>query len=211
MTMRTTISLSLALALVSAVSWAKQSDAVHHRPATNLKVRHARATTSAVVRLRAKRRHPAAVHADRRRPEHHSADQPVARRERQNGRRHRHSAKLPPQDRYVDGTHAVGPREVGEAAWYGPRFLGKRTASGERLDAIHATAAHRWLPLHSVVRITNLRNGRSVVAVINDRGPYVRRVLIDLSPRTARELHMIEAGVVPVVIVPIAEPSGRAR
>jgi rare lipoprotein A (peptidoglycan hydrolase) len=211
MTMRTTISLSLALALVSAVSWAKQSDAVHHRPAANLKARHARATTDAVVRLRTKRRHPATAHANRRRPEHRTAGHAVARRERHAGRQPRRLAMLPPQDRYVGGLHPVGHREVGEAAWYGPRFLGKRTASGERLDTIHATAAHRWLPLHSLVRITNLRNGRSAVAVINDRGPYKRRLLIDLSPRTARELHMIEAGIVPVVIVPVAEPKRQAR
>jgi rare lipoprotein A (peptidoglycan hydrolase) len=62
----------------------------------------------------------------------------------------------------------VGPRQVGSAAWYGGRYVGRRTSSGERLDRVHATAAHRDLPLNTLVRVTNLDNGRSVVVRITD-------------------------------------------
>lgn len=206
---RTTIGLSLALAVVSAVSWAKESHAVHHQPA--VKDRHARAAAGADLRTRAKRRHPAVARAERPRLAHRAANPALAHRERRHARQPRHLATLPPQDRTVDHLRPIGPRETGDAAWYGPRFLGKRTASGDRLDAVHPTAAHRWLPLHSLVRVTNLRNGRSAIAVVNDRGPFERSVLIDLSPRMARELHMIEAGIVPVAVVPVATSGRPAR
>lgn len=113
------------------------------------------------------------------------------------------TATLPPPDEYISRVRVVGRPEIGKAAWYGGDFLGQRTASGEPLDSVHITAAHRTLPLFSRVRVTNLRNGRSVIATINDRGPVSRRLLIDLSPRAARELHMIGAGVAPVEIEPV--------
>ena len=84
------------------------------------------------------------------------------------------AAALPPPDQYLGPMRVVGTREVGSAAWYGGRHIGMRTASGDRLDAVHATAAHRSLPLHSLVRVTNLNNGRSVIAKITDRGPVSR-------------------------------------
>jgi rare lipoprotein A len=98
----------------------------------------------------------------------------------------------------------VGRREVGRASWYGNWHLGRKTATGERLDTTHPTAAHRTLPLRSMVKVTNLNNGRSVVVTINDRGPVSRRLLIDVSPRAADELHMRTAGVVPVAIEQVA-------
>jgi rare lipoprotein A len=116
----------------------------------------------------------------------------------------RQTARLPSPDRYIGPLRAIGPVAVGAAAWYGGRHVGERTASGERLDTIHATAAHRWLPLHSLVRVTNLRNGRSAIATINDRGPVSRSLLIDLSPRVAKELDMMRAGIAHVSIVPVA-------
>ncbi len=97
----------------------------------------------------------------------------------------------------------TGKREVGTAAWYGGRHLGRRTASGETLDAVHPTAAHRTLPLHSLVRVTNLNNGRSAVVRINDRGPASHALLIDLSPAAAAELDMKRDGLVPVAIEPV--------
>jgi rare lipoprotein A len=97
----------------------------------------------------------------------------------------------------------VGRPEICEAAWYGGGFLGQRTASGEPLDSVHVTAAHRTLPLFTRVRVTNLRNGRSVIATINDRGPVSHHLLIDLSPRAAQELHMVSSGVAPVQIEPV--------
>src|SRR5579883_919864 len=97
--------------------------------------------------------------------------------------------------------------QVGLASWYGPGFHRKMTASGERFDMNDLTAAHRALPLDSVVRVTNLNNGRSVVVRINDRGPYVRGRVIDLSRGAARLLDMKEDGVAPVLIE--AVDSGR--
>ena len=100
---------------------------------------------------------------------------------------------------------AVGKAETGTAAWYGGRYVGRRTSSGERLDTIHATAAHRTLPLNSLARVTNLDNGRSVVVRVTDRGPVSESLLIDMSPRAADELHMKEAGLVPVRVEQVVE------
>jgi len=113
--------------------------------------------------------------------------------------------RLPPADRYIGSVHSIGPRVIGKAAWYGAHRLGARTASGEPLDAVHATAAHRTLPLHTLVRVTNLGNGRSTICTINDRGPVSRSLLIDLSPRTADELDMRSAGIARVSVEPVAD------
>jgi len=86
-------------------------------------------------------------------------------------------------------------RQVGVASWYGPGFHGKRTASGERFDQNDFTAAHRKLPLGSEVKVTNLENGRSIVVEINDRGPYAKGRVIDLSKAAARRLGIVEDGV----------------
>ena len=91
--------------------------------------------------------------------------------------------------------------QFGKAAWYD--FVGKKTASGEILDKVTATAAHRSLPLASYARVTNLDNSRSVIVKINDRGPYNRGRIIDLCPRAADALDMKRAGVAPVVIQPL--------
>ena len=68
------------------------------------------------------------------------------------------------------------------------QVVGRLTATGERLDTAHPTAAHRSLPMHSLVKVTNLKNGRSVVVTINDRGPFIRGRIIDLTPAGARAL-----------------------
>jgi rare lipoprotein A len=81
--------------------------------------------------------------------------------------------------------------------------VGKETASGELLDTFTATAAHRSLPLASFAKVTNLDNGRSVIVKINDRGPYTRGRILDLSPRAADALDMKRAGVVAVVVEPL--------
>ena len=86
----------------------------------------------------------------------------------------------------------------GKASYYGARHHGKRTASGERFDQNQLTAAHRTLPFGSRVRVTNLHNDKSVLVRINDRGPYARSRLIDLSQKAAEQLDMLRAGVVPV-------------
>ena len=76
--------------------------------------------------------------------------------------------------------------EVGMASWYGDDFHAKRTANGEKYDMNTLTAAHRTLPLPSIVKVTNLENGRSLVVRVNDRGPYVKDRIIDLSKRSAQ-------------------------
>lgn len=85
--------------------------------------------------------------------------------------------------------------QQGKASYY---WQDTRTASGERFHPDGLTAAHRKFPLQSWVRVTNERNGRSVIVRINDRGPYIRGRIIDLSRGAARQVDMIKAGVVPV-------------
>jgi len=89
---------------------------------------------------------------------------------------------------------------IGKASWYGPNFHGKLTASGEIFDQNALTAAHRELPFGTKVLVTNLKNGKSTVVTINDRGPYVKGRHIDLSKAAAKKLGMIEAGVVDVMM-----------
>jgi rare lipoprotein A len=86
----------------------------------------------------------------------------------------------------------------GEASYYGAKHQGKRTASGERFDQNQLTAAHRTLPFGARVRVTNLNNDKSVLVRINDRGPYARSRIIDLSRKAAQQLDMLRAGVAPV-------------
>jgi rare lipoprotein A len=85
-------------------------------------------------------------------------------------------------------------RETGIASWYGPGFHGKQTANGERYDQMALTAAHRTLPMPSLVRVTNLDNGRSLVVRINDRGPFKNGRIIDLSYRAAQLLDFVADG-----------------
>ncbi len=83
--------------------------------------------------------------------------------------------------------------QEGLAVWYGPGFHGRKTASGEIFDMHALTAAHPTLPFGTRVRVTNLRNGRSVVVRINDRGPFGRRYIIDLSYAAARAIGALSA------------------
>jgi len=96
--------------------------------------------------------------------------------------------------RYYVLLSADGYFERGVASWYGPTFHGGNTSSGELYDMYGMTAAHKTLPLPSYARVTNLRNGRSVVVRINDRGPFVSNRLIDLSYAAAARLDMIREG-----------------
>jgi rare lipoprotein A len=105
-----------------------------------------------------------------------------------------HHASQPKRTSTATGTPGV---QRGLASWYGESQM---TASGERFDKHAMTAAHRSLPLGTHVRVTNQRNGRAVTVRINDRGPYAGGRIIDLSEAAARQLHMIEAGVVPVTV-----------
>jgi rare lipoprotein A len=101
------------------------------------------------------------------------------------------------------------PREFqrGQASWYGPRFNGRRTASGERFDMTEFTAAHRTLPFGTLVRVHSLVNGRDVDVRITDRGPYAGNRIIDLSRAAAEELGMLGMGLKEVVLmVPESTP-----
>jgi rare lipoprotein A len=111
-------------------------------------------------------------------------------------------------NRSRDGSDAAAPTKSpgaelgrGKASWYGSRFQGKRTASGERFDMNELTAAHRTLPFGSLVRVRNTQNGREVVVRINDRGPQASDRIIDLSKAAATALDLVQAGEAPVVLM----------
>ncbi len=89
----------------------------------------------------------------------------------------------------------IGIKDRGVASWYGKDFHGKLAANGEVFDMTAYTAAHRKLPLGSLVRVMNLTNGKSVQVRINDRGPYIQGRMLDLSHAAAVELDMVEAGI----------------
>ena len=93
-----------------------------------------------------------------------------------------------------------GWTEEGKATWYGREHHGRLTASGERFDMNAFTAAHKTLRMNTRVEVENLRNGRRVVVRVNDRGPYGRGRIIDVSLAAARALDMVNAGVVPARI-----------
>jgi rare lipoprotein A len=84
--------------------------------------------------------------------------------------------------------------ETGVASWYGPTFYGHRTANGEMYDGNQLTAAHRTLPMPVNVRVTNLDNGKSLIVRVNDRGPYAKGRIIDLSKRAAELLDVVQTG-----------------
>ena len=106
--------------------------------------------------------------------------------------------------RYVVLPTSVGYVEQGVASWYGPDFHGERTATGETYDMNAMTGAHPTLPLPAWVRVTNLENGRSVVVRLNDRGPFSKNRIIDLSRAAAEQLDMIRAGTAKVEVRSLA-------
>jgi rare lipoprotein A len=100
-----------------------------------------------------------------------------------------------------DRTHGL----QGTASYYGGKFHGRKTASGERFNQEALTAAHKTLPLGTRVRVTNLRNGETVDVKINDRGPYHKGRVLDLSKGAAREIGMLGAGTAKVKVEVIAK------
>lgn len=99
------------------------------------------------------------------------------------------------------------PYQTGKATWYGERFHGRATASGEQFDMFAMTAAHPRLPIGSLVRVTNLLTRRSVVVRVNDRGPVDRRSILDLSYAAAKALGAIKRGLFPVRLDLVANPA----
>ncbi len=97
--------------------------------------------------------------------------------------------------------------ETGIASWYGPDFHGKQTANGELYDMNQVTAAHKTLPMPCLVRVTNLENGRQIIVRVNDRGPYVRGRIIDMSRRGAQLLGFDRVGTAKVRVQIMARES----
>ncbi len=102
-----------------------------------------------------------------------------------------------------------GYDQKGVASWYGPKFQGQRTSSGEVFNMYAMTAAHRTLPLPTYVEVTNLDNGRKAIVRINDRGPFRKNRLIDLSYMAARKLGIVGPGTAHVRVRAVGPPAVR--
>ena len=100
--------------------------------------------------------------------------------------------------KYYPQSVSVGDTFEGTASWYGPNFHGKFTSNGEHYNMWAMTAAHKTLPMNTIVKVTNRRNGKSTVVRINDRGPFVSTRIIDLSKAAASKINMIGTGTAPV-------------
>jgi rare lipoprotein A len=111
-------------------------------------------------------------------------------------------------ERYFVMPSSEGYRQTGIASWYGKDFHGKRTSSGTIYNMYEFTAAHKTLPLPSLVRVTNTANGKSVVVTVDDRGPFVKGRLIDLSYAAARELDIVRTGTAEVEVEALGGASG---
>jgi len=94
----------------------------------------------------------------------------------------------------------VGDVFKGNASWYGPDFHGKLTSNGETYNMYDMTAAHKTLPMNTIVKVTNLRNGKTAVVRVNDRGPFIATRIIDLSNKAAHKIEMVGTGTAPVSI-----------
>ena len=101
---------------------------------------------------------------------------------------------------YPKKTVPIGWTEKGIASWYGPNFNGKYTSDGEIYNMFAYTAANKILPMNTIVKVTNLNNGKSVIVRINDRGPFVKGRIIDLSYAAGKKIGLDVTGTAPVVI-----------
>lgn len=106
---------------------------------------------------------------------------------------------------YYPVSDATDFRQKGKASWYGKKFHGKKTSSGETYNMHAMTAAHKTLPLGTYVRVHNLNNGKSIEVRVNDRGPFVRGRIIDLSYAAATKLNIVGPGTAPVEIVALGK------
>lgn len=110
-------------------------------------------------------------------------------------------------ERYARPSEGMVQRGI--ASWYGPNFHGKKTANGEIYDMDGITAAHRELPLGTILDVKNLENGREVRVRVNDRGPYIRGRILDLSRGAARELDMLNQGLAKIELRVVKVGEGR--
>ncbi len=102
--------------------------------------------------------------------------------------------------RYYPTMVSIGDSFSGVASWYGPNFHNKLTSNGEYYNMHAMTAAHKTLPMNTMLRVTNLENGRNIVVRVNDRGPFVKSRIIDLSNEAAHRIDMVKKGTAPVRI-----------
>jgi len=120
--------------------------------------------------------------------------------------RHAHAAHHISQRTALNTAASQSPRQVGIASWYDHHLAGQITASGDFFDPGRLTAAHRSLPLGTRIRVTRLATGDSVIVVVNDRGPYIRGRVVDLSPAAARGLRVPDGQNLPVKIEVVSLP-----
>jgi len=120
--------------------------------------------------------------------------------------RHAHLAHHRATHAALDTAAGLAPRQVGIASWYDHNLAGQMTASGDFFDPGRLTAAHRSLPLGTRIRVTRLATGDSVIVVVNDRGPYIRGRVLDLSPAAARGLRVPAGLNLPVKIEVVSLP-----
>jgi len=120
-------------------------------------------------------------------------------------------AAAAPTDPPAPSPGAIAGVQEGNASWYGPNFAGRLTSNGEIFDPSKLTAAHRTLPFGTLVKVTNLVNGESVVVRINDRGPFKPNRIIDLSEGAAKAIGMVRMGVARVRLEPLSLPDGVVR
>lgn len=114
-------------------------------------------------------------------------------------------------ERYYPLTKADGFVQYGKASWYGEKFHGRPTSSGEVFDMHRKSAAHKTLPLGTYVSVLNLSNKKQSVVRINDRGPFVKGRIIDLSYAAAREIDLVRSGLTDVKIVALGKEIGRLK
>ena len=105
------------------------------------------------------------------------------------------------------GTDRTGKARHGKASYYGPKFYSKKMADSTPMDPQSNAAASKTLPLGTKARVTNLKNGKSEVVEIRDRGPYVKNRIVDVSPKTADDLGLKKEGTAPVEVKPLAVPT----
>jgi len=110
---------------------------------------------------------------------------------------------------YYPIPNAEGYRETGIASWYGKPFHGRKTSNGETYDMYKPTAAHKTLPMGTMLLVKNLENGKTTVVRVNDRGPFVSDRIIDLSFKAARDIDMIKKGTAKVSITALGEAVAR--
>jgi rare lipoprotein A len=115
---------------------------------------------------------------------------------------------LPKTDTGKKGAQDDAYSETGLASWYGSSFHGRRTSSGERFDMHAMTAAHKELPMNTVLKVKNLENGRETIVRVNDRGPFVGKRIIDLSQSAAKALKLAKKGTAKVEITVMDTPGG---